>query len=129
MKALKLRDFKKFTETIYGKIIRIKVAPFASDLSKVLVGSGLANCFYESPVSLYQRYGDQVDAGWCVLGQINAGTQHAVSMKMEANNPIEDAIEGLILKTNAIVQVSTSPAFPAVSFAPLAIYRTIAKPN
>jgi hypothetical protein len=90
----------------------------------VLVGSAYAGHFYDSSAALSQKYGVDIDAGWTVVGQLNIPNPTAQSMPIPTGNRMEDSFEQIALLMNNAFRLSSAPAFPALSFTPVAIYRT-----
>ena len=114
---------------LYGDVVRVKVRPSPEQHPRaVLIGSAYSHHFYDSPAALSQKYGLEVDAGWTVLGQLNApgaaATAAAAPLPIPTGNQMEDAFEQIALLMNNAFKMANAPAFPALSFTPLAIYRT-----
>jgi hypothetical protein len=109
---------------LYGEIVRVKVRPSSDQPNAVLIGAAYASYFYDSPAALSQKYGIEIDAGWTVLGQLNVPNPAPQSLPIPTGNRMEDAFEQIALLMNNAFRLSSAPAFPAISFTPLAIYRT-----
>jgi hypothetical protein len=121
MKADELGDVVR---NQYPGIVRVKVRPSAQEPNAVLVGSAYAEHFYDSPAALSQKYGIEIDAGWTVLGQLNVPNPAAQATPIPTGNRMEDSFEQIALLMNNAFRLANAPAFPAVSFTPIAIYRT-----
>lgn len=110
---------------LYGDVIRIKLRPSPTDHPQaVLVGSAYAEHFYDTPAALSQKFGVEIDAGWSVLGQLNVPNPAAVAQPLPTGNRMEDSFEQIALLMNNAFRMASAPAFPNVSFTPLAIYRS-----
>jgi hypothetical protein len=121
MKADELGDV---VSKLYGEVVRIKVRPNpASQPGAAIIGSAQLRWFYDPPAALSQKYGVEIDANWISVGQLNVP-------KMQTSNPVptgnrmEDAFEQIALLMNNAFRMASAPAFPAVSFTPIAVYRT-----
>ncbi|HYO11095.1 MAG TPA: hypothetical protein VER17_19170 [Tepidisphaeraceae bacterium] len=121
MKADELGDV---VTKLYGNVVRVKVRPSPEQPNAVLVGSAYGAYFYDSPAALSQKYGIEIDAGWTVLGQLNVPNPAAQAHPIPTGNRMEDSFEQIALLMNNAFRMSSAPAFPAVSFTPIAIYRT-----
>ena len=121
MKADELGDVVR---NQYPGIVRVKVRPSAQEPNAVLVGSAYAEHFYDSPAALSQKYGIEIDAGWTVLGQLNIPNPAAQATPIPTGNRMEDSFEQIALLMNNAFRLANAPAFPAISFTPIAIYRT-----
>src|SRR4051812_31867830 len=122
MKADELGDVVR---KLYGDIVRVKVRPSPEQPNAVLVGSAYVEHFYDTPAALSQKYGVEIDAGWTVLGQLNVPNAAAQATPIPTGNRMEDSFEQIALLMNNAFRLANSPAFPAISFTPIAIYRTI----
>ena len=91
----------------------------------MLIGSAYADFFYDSRAALTQKYGPEIDAGWTVVGQLNIPNLAAVPQPIPTGNQVEDAFEQVALLMSNTFRLANAPAFPRLSFTPLAIYRTI----
>jgi hypothetical protein len=110
---------------LYGDIVRVKVRPSPNDHpNAVLVGTAYNDHFYDSPAAISQKYGVEIDAGWTVLGQLNVPNPAPVTQPLPTGNRMEDSFEQIALLMNNAFKMASAPAFPAISFTPLAIYRT-----
>ena len=121
MKADELGDVVR---NQYAGIVRVKVRPSAQEPNAVLVGSAYVEHFYDSPAALSQKYGIEIDAGWTVLGQLNIPNPAAQATPIPTGNRMEDSFEQIALLMNNAFRLANAPAFPAISFTPIAIYRT-----
>src|SRR5687768_2878902 len=121
MKADELGDVVR---KLYGDIARVKVRPSKEQPNAVLIGSAYVEHFYDSPAALSQKYGVEIDAGWTVLGQLNVPNAAAQATPIPTGNRMEDSFEQIALLMNNAFRLANAPAFPAVSFTPIAIYRT-----
>ena len=111
---------------LYGEVVRVKLRPSPAEQPRaVLAGSAAVEHFYDSPAALSQKYGIEVDAGWTVLGQVNAPNPAAGSQPIPTGNKMEDAFEQIALLMNNAFRMASAPAFPAVSFTPIAMYRSL----
>ena len=111
---------------LYGDIVRVKVRPNpAEQPMAVLMGSAAGRHFYDPPAAVSQKYGIEVDAGWRVVGQVNAPNAPPADQVIPTGNRTEDAFEQIALLMNNAFRLASAPAFPAVSFTPIAIYRTV----
>jgi hypothetical protein len=108
----------------YPGIVRVKIRPSPQEPNAVLVGSAYAEHFYDSPAALSQKYGIEIDAGWTVLGQLNIPNPAAQATPIPTGNRMEDSFEQIALLMNNAFRLANAPAFPAISFTPIAIYRT-----
>ena len=121
MKADELGDVVR---NQYPGIARVKVRPSPQEPNAVLVGSAYVEHFYDSPAALSQKYGIEIDAGWTVLGQLNIPNPAAQATPIPTGTRMEDSFEQIALLMNNAFRLANAPAFPAISFTPLAIYRT-----
>jgi hypothetical protein len=120
MKADELGDV---VSRLYGDVVRVKVRPnAAAQPAAALVGSALLKWFYDPPAAMSQKYGVEIDAGWIVVGQLNV-PKTQTSNPIPTGNRMEDAFEQIALLMNNAFRLASAPAFPAVSFTPIAIYR------
>jgi hypothetical protein len=110
---------------LYGDVVRIKVRPNTDHPACVLVGSAYTHHFYDSPAALSQKYGVEIDAGWTVVGQFNVPNPAPTAGPLPVGNKMEDSFEQIALLMNNAFKLANAPAFPAFSFTPLAIYRTV----
>ena len=124
VEEMKADELGEVVTRLYGDIVRIKVRPSTEQPAAVLVGSAYARHFYDSPAALSQKYGTEIDAGWTVLGQLNVPNPSAQAMPIPTGNRMEDSFEQIALLMNNAFKLSSAPAFPAISFTPIAIYRT-----
>ncbi len=110
---------------LYGDVIRVKIRPSAAHHPQaVLVGSAYAEHFYDTPAALSQKYGVEVDAGWTALGHLNVPNATAAAQPLPTGNRMEDSFEQIALLMNNAFRMASAPAFPNISFTPLAICRT-----
>jgi hypothetical protein len=109
---------------LYGDVVRVKVVPSREQGRAVLVGSAYTRYFYDSPAALSQKYGVEIDAGWTIVGQLNVPRQSAAPQPIPIGNQMEDSFEQIALLMNNAFHMANSPAFPALSLTPIAIYRT-----
>ncbi len=123
MKADELGDV---VSRLYGDVVRVKVRPnAAAQPAAALVGSALLKWFYDPPAALSQKYGVEIDAGWIAVGQLNV-PKTQTSTPIPTGNRMEDAFEQIALLMNNAFRLASAPTFPAISFTPIAIYRTTA---
>jgi hypothetical protein len=124
VEEMKADELGAVVTRLYGDVVRVKVRPNpAEQPSAVLVGAAYARYFYDSPASLSQKFGVEIDAGWTVLGQLNVPNPPAAPLPIPTGNRMEDSFEQIALLMNNAFKMSSAPAFPAVSFTPIAIYR------
>jgi hypothetical protein len=127
----KVEEFKAdelgdIVRKLYGDVVRIKVRPSAEQPAAVLIGSGYARHFYDTPAAISQKYGIEIDAGWTVFGQINMPRKGGPASPIPIGNKMEDAFEQIALLMNNALRLADSPAFPTVSFTPVGVYRRVA---
>ena len=125
VEEFKMEELKEVVRQVYGDVVRVKVRPSAQHAAAVLVGSAAPDFFVDGPATIAQRHGIEIDANWTVVGQLNVPNLTAQPQPMPTGNKMEDTFEQLALLMNGAFKVANSPAFPAVSFTPLAIYRSI----
>ncbi len=125
LKSLRVGELAEVVRKMYGNTIRVKILPSKSNLDKMLVGSGDAQYFYDTTMSLSQKYGYEVDAEWVTLGQINLSSKSSMPLPLPTGNEMEDLLETLSLKLNDLARVFSSVKFPALSFTPISIYRIV----
>jgi hypothetical protein len=123
VEEFKIEELGDVIGKMYGDIVRVKVRPSAEHPRALLVGSAYLDYFYDSPAALNQKYGIEIDAGWTVIGQVNAPGQAAAIQPMPIGNQMEDSFEQIALLMNNAFRLANAPAFPAFSITPLAIYR------
>jgi len=112
---------------LYGDIVRVKVRPSSEQPQCVLVGSASSKHFYDSPAALSPKYGIEIDAGWSVMGQLNISREAKSAMHpIPTGNRMEDSFEQIAILMNNAFRMANAPAFPALSFTPIAIYRALA---
>jgi hypothetical protein len=121
MKADELGDVVR---KLYGDVVRVKVRPSKEQPDAVLIGSAYVEHFYDTPAALSQKYGVEIDAGWTMLGQLNVPNAAAQALPIPTGNRMEDSFEQIALLMNNAFRMANAPAFPAISFTPIAIYRT-----
>ncbi len=124
VEEFKMDELSDVVRQLYGDIVRVKLRPSPEQLAAVLIGSARAEHFYDSPAALSQKYGVEIDAGWTVLGQLNVPNLAAPPQPIPVGNQMEDAFEQMALLMNNAFRLANAPAFPNLSFTPLAIYRT-----
>ena len=124
VEEMKADELGEVVTRLYGDVVRVKLRPNPDQPAAVLVGSAYARHFYDSPAALSQKYGIEIDAGWTVLGQLNVPNPSAQAMPIPTGNRMEDAFEQIALLMNNAFKLSSAPVFPAISFTPLAIYRS-----
>jgi hypothetical protein len=124
VEEMKADELGEVVTRLYGDVVRVKVRPSKEQPNAVLVGSAYARHFYDSPAALSQKFGVEIDANWTVLGQLNVPNACAAVQPIPTGNRMEDAFEQIALLMNNAFRLSSAPAFPAVSFTPIAIYRT-----
>ena len=124
VEEMKADELGEVVSRLYGDVVRIKLRPSPQEPNAVLIGSAYAGHFYDSPAALSQKYGVEIDAGWTVLGQLNVPNPFQQAMPIPTGNRMEDSFEQIALLMNNAFRLSSAPAFPAVSFTPIMIYRT-----
>ena len=126
VEELKMDELSDVVRQLYPGVVRVKVRPSADQPRHVLIGSAYADHFYDTPAALSQKYGVEADAGWTVLGQLNVPNPGGASQPqpIPTGNQMEDAFEQMALLMNNAFRLANAPAFPALSFTPVAIYRT-----
>jgi hypothetical protein len=122
---MKADELGEVVRQSYPDIVRVKVRPSKEEPNAVLVGSAYVAHFCDSPAALSQKYGVEIDAGWTVLGQLNMPNAAAQVTPIPTGNRMEDSFEQIALLMNNAFRLANSPAFPAISFTPIAIYRTM----
>jgi hypothetical protein len=113
---------------LYGDVVRVKLRPNPDKQpNAALVGAAYTQYFHDSPAALSQKYGVEIDAGWTIVGQINsAGPAGAApASPVPTGNKMEDSFEQIALLMNNAFRMAQAPAFPAISFTPIAIYRSL----
>ncbi len=123
VEEMKADELGEVVTKLYGDVVRVKVRPSADQPNVVLVGSAYARHFYDSPAAMSQKYGIEIDAAWTVLGQLNVPNPTPAAQPIPTGNRMEDAFEQIALLMNNAFRLSSAPAFPGISFTPLAIYR------
>lgn len=121
----KIDELSQVVQKLYGDVVRVKVRPSKGEPRALLIGSAYSHYFYDSPAALTQKYGVQIDAGWTVVGQLNMPNYEPPLSPMPTGNQMEDAFEQISLLMNNAFRLANAPVFPALSFTPVAIYRTI----
>jgi hypothetical protein len=124
VEEMKADELGAVVAKLYGDVVRIKLRPNSAEPNAVLIGSAYASWFYDSPAALSQKYGVEIDAGWTVLGQLNIPNPAAQAHPIPTGNRMEDSFEQIALLMNNAFRLSSAPAFPALSFTPIVIYRT-----
>lgn len=128
VESLRADELGETVRELYGDVVRVKVRPSPAEPRAVLVGSAYSAYFADSPAALSGKYGVEIDAGWQVVGQVNAprpANDEAKPMPLATGNKMEDAFEQMALLMNNAFAMSAAPAWPNVSFTPIAIYRTV----
>ena len=129
VEEFRMDELSDVVRQLYPGVVRIKVRPNAQYPRAVLVGSAYAEHFYDTPAALSQKFGVEVDAGWTVVGQLNvpraAGAEAPPPPQpIPVGNQMEDSFEQMAILMNNAFRLANAPAFPALSFTPIAIYRT-----
>ena len=124
VEAIKADELGDVVRRLYVDVVRVKVRPHQDHPRAVLVGSAHVSHFYDAPAALTQKYGVEIDAGWTVFGQLNVPAPAPAAQPIPTGNQMEDAFEQIALLMNNAFKVANAPAFPALSFTPIAIYRT-----
>lgn len=123
VEEFKMDELSDVVRQLYGDIVRVKLRPSAAQPAAVLIGSARAEYFYDTPAAMSQKYGIEIDAGWTVVGQLNVPNLAAPPAPIAVGNQMEDAFEQMALLMNNAFRLANAPAFPMVSFTPIAIYR------
>ena len=124
VEEMKADELGEVVRKSYGDVVRLKIRPSKEEPNAVLIGSAYADHFYDSPAALSQKYGIEIDAGWTVFGQLNVPNATPQATPIRTGNQMEDSFEQIVLLMNNAFRLANAPAFPAISFTPLAIYRT-----
>jgi hypothetical protein len=125
VEEFKMGELNETVQKLYGDVVRVKIRPSKNEPRAVLIGSAYKEFFYDSPAALSQKYGVEVDAGWTVVGQVNAPNPSGPPQPIPVGNQMEDAFEQIALLMNNAFRLANAPAWPGVSFTPIAIYRTL----
>ena len=125
VEEFKIDELSGVVRQLYGDVVRVKVRPDKDRPQHVLVASAYTANFYDSPAALSQKYGVDIDAGWRVLGQVNAPNVTNPPQPIPVGNQMEDAFEQIALLMNNAFRVANAPAKPALSLTPIAIYRVV----
>ena len=125
VEAYKAEELGDVIRRLYGDVVRVKVRPSKQHPGAVLVGSAYAAHFIDSPAALSQKYGVEIDAGWTVLAELNIPNAAPAQLPISTGNKMEDSFEQIALLMNNAFKLSNAPTFPALSFTPIAIYRTL----
>lgn len=125
VEEFKMEELNEAVLRLYGDVIRVKVRPSKENPAHVLIGSAYADFFYDSRAALTQKYGPEIDADWTVVGQLNIPNLAVAPQPIPTGNQVEDAFEQVALLMSNTFRLANAPAFPRLSFTPLAIYRTI----
>jgi hypothetical protein len=125
VEEFKVEELGDVIRQLYGDVVRVKVRPSKEHPNAVLVGSAYSKNFYDSPGAMSQKYGVDVDSGWTVVGQLNIPHLAGGSQPIPTGNQMEDSFEQIAVLMNNAFRMANSPAFPAISFTPIAIYRAV----
>jgi hypothetical protein len=129
VEAFKADELGETIRELFGDVVRVKVRPSAEHPRAVFMGAAYSSYFTDSPAALAQKYGVDIDAGWQIVGQLNAPRPADDSggkpLPIPTGNKMEDAFEQMAVLMNNAFQMSAAPAFPAVSFTPIAIWRAV----
>jgi hypothetical protein len=124
VEEMKADELGEVVRQSYPGIVRVKIRPSKDEPNAVLIGSACVEHFYDSPAALSQKYGLEIDAGWTMLGQLNVPNAAPQVTPIPTGNRMEDSFEQIALLMNNAFRLANAPAFPAISFTPIAIYRT-----
>jgi hypothetical protein len=126
MAQLPIKDVTSVLDQFYGDTIRLKVFPFPSAPSLVLVGTADRSMFRYPPDLLANTYGMVIDAGWrCVL-QVNRGVSYPLGLlSSSTGNQVEDSLEQMIDSLVGLNVIAQGIKFPAVAVTPIAIFRAV----
>lgn len=130
VEAFKAEELGAVIRELYGDVVRVKVRPSAQHPRAVFMGTAYGAYFTDSPAALAQKYGVEIDAGWAVVGVVNApkpvsDAPAEKAMPIPTGNKMEDAFEQMAVLMNNAFQMSAAPAWPGVSMTPVAIYRSV----
>jgi hypothetical protein len=125
VEEFKIEELGDVIRELYGEVSRIKIRPSKANPAAMLVGTAYARHFYDTPAALSQKYGIEIDSGWTVVGQLNMPNLAAQPQPMPTGNQMEDSFEQIAVLMNNAFRLANSPAFPAVSMTPIAIYRPV----
>jgi hypothetical protein len=126
VEEMKVGELSDVVRQLYSGSVRIKLRPNPEHPRHVLMGSADLGSFYDSAAGLTQKYGIEIDAGWTVVGQLNVPNLAAAPQPVPVGNQMEDAFEQVALLMNNAFRLANAPAPPALSFTPIAIYRSVA---
>ena len=124
VEEFKMEELSEVVQQLYGEIVRVKLRPSREQPAAMLIGSARAEHFYDTAAALSQKYGIEIDAGWTIIGQLNVPNLAAPPQPMPVGNQMEDAFEQMALLMNNAFRLANAPAFPSLSFTPIAIYRS-----
>lgn len=122
IKELKLDDLTHLVKQLFGKVIRIKIIPSKDDSSKIFAGFAELSKFYDSTISLSQKYGYESSKNWVTVGQINTYSSEEPDL-VPIGNDLEDSFEQVAFAVNDIVKIASAVKFPVISITPISIYR------
>ncbi|MBA2707424.1 MAG: hypothetical protein H0U59_06435 [Gemmatimonadaceae bacterium] len=125
VEEFKIDELGAVVRNLYGDVVRIKIRPSPEQPSAVLIGSGYVGNFFDTPAVLSQKYGIEINAGWTVFAQLNVAGAKEQLAPIPVGNRMEDSFEQLAMLMNNAFRVASAPAWPGLSFTPLAIYRKI----
>lgn len=123
---LPLKEMVSVIEQFYGDTTRLKVFPFPSMPSLVLVGTAERTMFRYPPDLLANTYGMVIDAGWNYVLQVNRGVSYPLGQLSSATgNQVEDSLEQLVDLLVGLNVMAQGVQFPAVAVTPIAVFRTV----
>jgi hypothetical protein len=123
VEEFKMEELSDVVRGLYDDIVRVKLRPSKEHPAAMLIGSARAEHFYDTAAAMSQKYGIEIDAGWTVIGQLNVPNLASPPQPIPVGNQMEDAFEQMALLMNNAFRLANAPAFPSLSFTPLAIYR------
>ena len=125
LEVVKAKEIVGMIRRIYGGTILVKVIPSRDNADNLFVGEISKENLHDTIVGLGRKYGYQIDAGWVAVGQVNMPRGSGEEVKALTGNELLDAFEQLALVMNGVLRVAGTVQFPAISFTPISIYRTI----
>ncbi len=125
LRNFKLGELSGLLRQLYGEAVRVKVVPSLAEPENLFVGSGDLGSFHDTAASLAQKYGFEIDAKWHTVGQVNKAEASGQLIPLPIGNTMEDSFEQVAFGLNQLVRVANAPAWPAISFTLLSIYRLI----
>ena len=115
----KVEEFKadelgEVVSKLYGDVVRVKIRPSKDHPQFALIGSANSKHFYDSPAALSQKFGIEIPTSASVVAAWSVGVPARTAARMPSGIAMNNAF-----------RIANAPAFPALSFTPIAIYRTV----